>query len=878
MVQEQKYLNTLSREFFQKNYVKDKMSFPGLSKMLKEEGISISVATIYKYAKKLGFGRTISEARRNWDENCLDYDKVFLSEPIIEAIDGFLLGDGCIPVRQRTSTLVSRLTCNVEHEEFCTYMMSFFKVYNPVIKQYKSSKMKQGFIYSGRSGNHPDLHKQYLRWYQLGSKQPPNDIRITPTSVMLWYLGDGSLVQVGHSISLRLSTDSFSKENVCFLAGKLQEKGIKCHRNNDNRIYIEAKGIPGFFNFIGKNSPVECYSYKFDLPYWRFEAKRMKQVSDELKIDYNNLSYLVKIGRIGCLRTSKNGRPRFLPEHIEEIKKYFEEGNITKEERTRQTNLDRYGVENVFQSEEVKEKLKQINLKRYGVTSPIQNEQIKEKIRQTNRNRYGVDNPMQDKNIREKSQKSFASHVRNNTDRYKIMNILRGSDFWDRLSKKASLIDVCNNMDLKYQSVASILSRPEFKEKYYSTYSFPSQQKQKELFDWLQSIGANVKMNCRDVISPLELDIYDKDKKVAIEFNGSYWHSEANLERQLAKNKHISKTRQCREMGIRLVHVFEHTYIEKTKQFQNFIRSVFGLNTNRVAARKCTITHNNASSFLEAYHIQGKPRDVLRYFNLEYNGEIVGCMTASKHHEKTNNDKGVCVLSRLAFKDNTTVQGGTSKLFKRFLQWSKDNNFDSIVSWSDNCISEGGVYRVLDFELEQEYKPSYFYYDMINKKYRTKQSQRKTNKLRPVGMSILDWNNSRNLFALWDCGKKKWVYSIIRKKPCSDEKILDCIKKIQDNLSFDLIENKYRGLTPIHGACYVASETLYYLLKDEYSFIIMHYKIDDISHWWLETDKEIIDPTAGQFDFDYPYHLGKKGGFLTSNPSKRCRILIDKIT
>ena len=53
------------------------------------------------------------------------------------------------------------------------------------------------------------------------------------------------------------------------------------------------------------------------------------------------------------------------------------------------TNLKKYGVENVFQSEQIKEKIKQINIEKYGTENPMQNEQIKNKSMKTQKERYG---------------------------------------------------------------------------------------------------------------------------------------------------------------------------------------------------------------------------------------------------------------------------------------------------------------------------------------------------------------------------------------------------------------------------------------------------------------------------------------------------------
>ena len=49
------------------------------------------------------------------------------------------------------------------------------------------------------------------------------------------------------------------------------------------------------------------------------------------------------------------------------IKKYGIKKSLEKsKEKRRQTNLEKYGCENPFQSDEIKEKIKQTNLEKYG--------------------------------------------------------------------------------------------------------------------------------------------------------------------------------------------------------------------------------------------------------------------------------------------------------------------------------------------------------------------------------------------------------------------------------------------------------------------------------------------------------------------------------
>lgn len=59
---------------------------------------------------------------------------------------------------------------------------------------------------------------------------------------------------------------------------------------------------------------------------------------------------------------------------------------ITK--KTKITNLDKYGVENVFANYQIQEKIKETCLKRYGVKHPIQNEAI---FLKTQKSRFKID-------------------------------------------------------------------------------------------------------------------------------------------------------------------------------------------------------------------------------------------------------------------------------------------------------------------------------------------------------------------------------------------------------------------------------------------------------------------------------------------------------
>ena len=479
--------------------------------------------------------------------------------------------------------------------------------------------------------------------------------------------------------------------------------------------------------------------------------------------------------RYGVEYASKN------PEVAKKISNKLNSDEV--KEKTKNTNLERYGVENPSQSMEIKEKIIESNRERFGCDFPLQSDEIKNRQKDTLLERYGVDNPMKFKKFQDKARESnrerygvdnvmqseeFSTKSRDNRNEsiaeddgnnYLLINTLRGDDFWNRIKQQeVPLTSICEEFGLNYGSTTSALLKPEFKDRYYELYHFPKQQEQRRLKNIIESWGIDVEYNNRSVISPLEIDLYIPELKLGIEYNGSVWHSEMRLDRDLARTKHVNKTKTARDKGIRIIHIFEHRWKEREKQYLNFIRASLGLNENKVMARKCKISHNPCREFFEENHIQGYGRRTIKYFNLIFNNEIVASITASTHHRNSNKD--TIVLNRLCFADNLTVIGGASRLFKAFRNWAKEEGYKKIISWSDNCWTQGEIYKTLEFDLDSESRPDYFYYDSTRRTYRSKQSQRKSATKCPSDTTERDWCLKRGLFMIWDAGKRRWIYNI----------------------------------------------------------------------------------------------------------------------
>lgn len=85
-------------------------------------------------------------------------------------------------------------------------------------------------------------------------------------------------------------------------------------------------------------------------------------------------------------------------------------------------------------------------------------------------------------------------------------------------------------------------------------------KEEKEIINFIkENYKGKILENDRKTLFFLELDIYLPELKLAIEFDGFYWHSEEKK----GKNYHLKKTELCEEQGIKLIHIFEDEWTLK---------------------------------------------------------------------------------------------------------------------------------------------------------------------------------------------------------------------------------------------------------------------------------------------------------------------------
>lgn len=265
------------------------------------------------------------------------------------------------------------------------------------------------------------------------------------------------------------------------------------------------------------------------------------------------------------------------------------------------------------------------------------------------------------------------------------------------------------------------------------------------LADFVRSLGVEVQQGARKVIPPSELDVYLPGQGVGIEFNGLHWHSDRFKER----GYHRDKLRACQEAGVTLIQVWEDDWATRRPVVEKMLRRKILGADRRMGARETRvdfIPRQAATDFLEAEHIQG-PIAGAHYVALRDDREVLAVGVFRRRAD------GVAELARYA--SSVTVVGGLQKMMSAL-------PYEEFVTFSDNCISDGGLYRATGWIRDGDIPPDYRY--VVDGARRHKFNYRKARFWSDPGLMWEDGLTERELAALngipriWDAGKVRWTW------------------------------------------------------------------------------------------------------------------------
>lgn len=181
-----------------------------------------------------------------------------LSEIQQQVILGCILGDGYM--RKKTNAHL-QITHSIAQKEYVDWKYKVFK--NLVIKppsSYKGNEGRVGYRFFTRSL--PEITSFYKRFYQNRVKVVPSRIALTPLSLAVWYMDDGSKSYR----SCYFNTQKFDLVSQNNLMRALKKLGIKSSLNKDKiyyRLRLATENAPQFFKMV---NPFIIESMRYKIP------------------------------------------------------------------------------------------------------------------------------------------------------------------------------------------------------------------------------------------------------------------------------------------------------------------------------------------------------------------------------------------------------------------------------------------------------------------------------------------------------------------------------------------------------------------------------------------------------------------------------------
>lgn len=274
-----------------------------------------------------------------------------------------------------------------------------------------------------------------------------------------------------------------------------------------------------------------------------------------------------------------------------------------------------------------------------------------------------------------------------------------------------------------------------------------------EIREYIESLGFSTdKYVIGKDHNRFELDIYVKEKNLAVEYNGCYYHASNGINHR-GKNYHFNKNVIAYKEGIELIQVWEDQWKNQKEIIKDIIAARLGIiRGEKIYARKCEIRDVSTADYREfcnKYHVQGY-RSASIKLGLYYKNELVQIASFNKARQYSYNsiDKYEYEWVRGCISSNNKVVGGTSKLLKYFIDTYKPNN---ILCFSDWNLFSGKGYEEAGFQLEGYTGPDKFYITINNKMQRINRSPYAYQQYKQMV-------NEGKLFECHGCGSKKFVW------------------------------------------------------------------------------------------------------------------------
>jgi DNA invertase Pin-like site-specific DNA recombinase len=209
-------------------------------------------------------------------ERAITANPICLTDVQLQVLNGALLGDGNLSISKNgVNACFCYSSKSLQHVQ---YIYKYFVQFAPNgIFSYEHLDKRTNKTYKGysfRTITSVTFTEIYYAWYESHKNRIPKDLKLTPLTCLIWYIGDGGLIHGTHNYTnIKLATNCFDKIDIETILlpqlekfeGKIRQVGVSKFNNQPQYvIFMDRDNSAKFLTYIG-NCPFSDYKYKWEI-------------------------------------------------------------------------------------------------------------------------------------------------------------------------------------------------------------------------------------------------------------------------------------------------------------------------------------------------------------------------------------------------------------------------------------------------------------------------------------------------------------------------------------------------------------------------------------------------------------------------------------
>jgi len=238
-----------SKKMFEYSKVKDFIKIPGKDLQWKK------IVTPWKNTTYVTSDHLFLTENDSWhDIASMDNRKILTNHNVMskmqrEVFDGTMLGDGSISIARGRVNSGLKFSHSLKQRRWAEFKLGTFSSLGTNSDIVKIGKYD---AIACRVNINEEFKNERIRWYPNDKKSIPNDLKLTPRTIAVWYMDDGGLT-TNKTQTPRFATNSFTLRDIEFLQEKFNELNISTYTvrdNNQYRLIVSAESESIIFNMI----------------------------------------------------------------------------------------------------------------------------------------------------------------------------------------------------------------------------------------------------------------------------------------------------------------------------------------------------------------------------------------------------------------------------------------------------------------------------------------------------------------------------------------------------------------------------------------------------------------------------------------------------